>query len=314
MDTPSASFAPLIPGMVGMVLVGSSVSVSHALVDAPLFTAQAVRYAAATAILLLLARLAGTRPVRPRGQEWLWLAGLAVTGLLLFNVAVVRGVAHAEPAVIAVAVASVPVVLGVLGPLLERRAPSRQVLLAAPVVVAGAVLVEGTGRTDAAGVAWAALALGCEAAFTLLAVPVLGRHTPWGVSVHASWLGAVLFAVLGVEREGPTAAGELTGAQWAAVGYLALLVTAVAFVLWYSTVRTVGTGRAGLLAGIAPLAAAAAGTATGSGVPGSSVWLGIAVVIGGLIGGLRAPRAYGAAASVDAAPRTAPSPTSTRSR
>ncbi|MFJ3714326.1 EamA family transporter [Streptomyces sp. NPDC090057] len=313
MDTPSASFVPLVPGMIGMVLVGSSVSVSHALVDAPLFTAQAVRYAAATAILLLLARLAGTRPVRPRGREWLWLAGLAVTGLVLFNVAVVRGVAHAEPAVIAVAVASVPVVLGVLGPLLERRAPSRQVLLAAPVVVAGAVLVEGTGRTDAAGVAWAALALGCEAAFTLLAVPVLGRHTPWGVSVHASWLGAVLFAVLGVTREGPTAARELTGAQWAAVGYLALLVTAVAFVLWYSTVRTVGAGRAGLLTGIAPLAAAAAGTATGTGVPGSSVWLGIAVVIGGLAGGLRASRAHGAAASVDTAPRTAPSPTSARS-
>ncbi|MEU6807601.1 EamA family transporter [Streptomyces sp. NPDC046831] len=314
MDTPSASFAPLVPGMVGMALVGSSVSVSHALVDAPLFTAQAVRYAAATAILLLLARLADTRPVRPRGREWLWLAGLAVTGLVLFNVAVVRGAAHAEPAVIAVAVASVPVILGVLGPLLERRAPSRQVLLAAPVVVAGAVLVQGTGRTDAAGVAWAALALGCEAAFTLLAVPVLGRHTPWGVSVHASWLGAVLLAVLGVTCEGPTAAGELTGAQWAAVGYLALLVTAVAFVLWYSTVRTVGAGRAGLLAGIAPLAAAAVGTATGTGVPGSSVWLGIAVVIGGLIGGLRASRAHGAAASVDAAPRTAPSPTSTHSR
>ncbi|MGW5371805.1 EamA family transporter [Streptomyces sp. NPDC004009] len=314
MNTPSASFAPLVPGMLGMVLVGSSVSVSHALVDAPLLTAQAVRYAAATAILLLLARLAGTRPVRPRGREWLWLAGLAVTGLVLFNVAVVRGVAHAEPAVIAVAVASVPVVLGVLGPLLERRAPSRQVLLAAPVVVAGAVLVEGTGRTDAAGVAWAALALGCEAAFTLLAVPVLGRHTPWGVSVHASWLGAVLFAVLGVTREGPAAAGELTRAQWAAVGYLALLVTAVAFVLWYSTVRTVGAGRAGLLTGIAPLAAAAAGTATGTAVPGPSVWLGIAVVIGGLAGGLRVSRAHGATDSVDAAPRTAPSPTSARSR
>lgn len=314
MNTPSASLAPLVPGMIGMALVGSSVSVSHTLVDAPLFTAQAVRYAAATAILLLLARLAGTRPVRPRGREWLWLAGLAMTGLVLFNVAVVRGVAHAEPAVIAVAVASVPVVLGILGPWLERRAPSRQVLLAAPVVVTGAALVEGTGRTDAAGVAWAALALGCEAAFTLLAVPVLGRHTPWGVSVHASRLGTVLFAVLGVTREGPTAAAELTWAQWAAVGYLALLVTAAAFVLWYSTVRTVGTGRAGLLTGIAPLAAAAVGTATGSGLPGPSVWLGIAVVIGGLVGGLRASRAPGAAASVDAVARTAPSPTSTRSR
>ncbi|MER5428580.1 EamA family transporter [Streptomyces sp. NPDC002588] len=287
MDTPSAPFAQLVPGMVGMTLVGSSVTVSHTLVDAPLFTAQAVRYAAATVILMVVARLAGARPVWPRGREWLWLTGLAVSGLVLFNVAVVRGVAHAEPAVVAVAVACVPLLLGVVGPLLERRRPSRQVLWAAPVVMTGAVLVEGTGRTDAVGVAWAALALGCEAAFTLLAVPVLPRHTPWGVSVHATWLGGVLLAVLGVTREGPSAARELSGTQWAAVGYLALMVTAVAFVLWYSTVRSVGAGRAGLLTGIAPPAAAAVGTVSGAGVPGPSVWLGIAVVIAGLVVGLR---------------------------
>src|SRR5689334_10542767 len=116
MDTPSTSLTQLVPGMIGMILVGSSVSVSHTLVDAPLFTTQAVRYLAAAVILVLLARLAGIRPVWPRGREWLWLTGLAVTGLVLFNVAVVRGVAHAEPAVIAVAVACVPLVLGVVGP------------------------------------------------------------------------------------------------------------------------------------------------------------------------------------------------------
>lgn len=294
MDTPSPSLARLVPGMVGMTLVGSSVTVSNTLVGAPLFSTQAVRYVAATAILVVMARLAGTRLVWPRGREWLWLVGLAVTGLVLFNVAVVRGVAHAEPAVIAVAVACVPLLLGVIGPLLERRRPSRQVLLAAPVVMAGAVLVEGTGRTDAVGVAWAALALGCEAGFTLLAVPVLGRHTPWGVSVHATWLGGVLLAVLGMMREGPSAVRGLTGVQWAAVGFLTLLVTAVAFVLWYSTVRSVGAGRAGLLTGIAPLAAAVVGAVSGTGVPGPSVWLGIAVVITGLVVGLR-PRALPAA-------------------
>ena len=307
MNTPSASLALLVPGMIGMVLVGSSVTVSHTLVDAPLFTTQAVRYLTATLILVLIARLAGVRPVWPRGREWLWLTGLAVTGLVLFNVAVVRGVAHAEPAVIAVAVACVPLVLGVVGPLLERRRPSRQVLVAAPVVMAGAVLVEGTGRTDAAGVAWAGLALGCEAAFTLLAVPVLGRHTPWGVSIHATWIGGVLLAVLGVPFEGPTAVREVTVSQWAAAGYLTLMVTAVAFVLWYSTVRAVGSGRAGLLTGIAPLAAAVADAVSGTGMPGPSVWLGIAVVIVGLVLGLR-PRAVRAEVPPVASVTTDPLP------
>ncbi|MEV1065608.1 EamA family transporter [Streptomyces sp. NPDC050263] len=315
METPSASFAQLVPGMLGMALVGSSVTVSHTLVDAPLFTAQAVRYAAATAILVVVARFAGARPVWPRGREWLWLTGLAVTGLVLFNVAVVRGVAHAEPAVIAVAVACVPLVLGVVGPLLERRRPSRQVLLAAPVVMVGAVLVEGTGRTDTVGVAWAALTLGCEAAFTLLAVPVLPRHTPWGVSVHATWLGGVLLAGLGATREGPSAVRQLSGVEWAAVGYLALMVTAVAFVLWYSTVRSVGAGRAGLLTGIAPLAAAVVGMVSGTATPGPWVWLGIAVVIVGLVAGLR-PREVPTAEGPDAdrTARADPPPASVRSR
>ncbi|WP_239149803.1 EamA family transporter, partial [Streptomyces sp. SID12501] len=100
-----------------MVLVGSSVTVSRSLVDAPLFGVQAVRYTMAALLLFGLARLARV-PIRtPRGREWLWLAGVAATGLVLFNVAVVRGVAHAEPAVIAVAVACAPVLFGVIGPL-----------------------------------------------------------------------------------------------------------------------------------------------------------------------------------------------------
>lgn len=293
MQTQSTAFRDLAPGIAGMALVGSSVTVSRALVDAPLFAPQAVRYAVAALLLLALARAAGVPVLRPRGREWLWLAGIAATGLVLFNVAVVRGVGHAEPAVIAVAVACVPILLGLMGPFMEGRRPSRQVLLAAPVVVAGAVLVEGTGRTDAAGVAWAALALACEAAFTLLAVPVLRRHGPWGVSIHAVWLGALMLAGLTVVFDRPSDLASLGATQWAAAGYLAVMVTAVAFLLWYRTVAAVGTGRAGLLTGIAPLAAAGAGTLTGSGVPGPAVWLGLLVVIVGLAAGLRPGRGPG---------------------
>lgn len=273
-----------------MALVGGSVGVSRVLTSAPLLTAQAIRYAAAGLILLALAKAARVPLVRPRGREWLWLTGIAALGLVLFNVAVVRGVAHAEPAVIAVAVACVPVVLGVVGPLLEGRAPRRRVLLAAAVVTAGSALVEGTGRTDAAGIGWAALALVCEASFTLLAVPVLPRHGAWGVSLHSVWIGAVMLAVLGLSTEGPGAAARLTASQWAAMGYLAVMVTAVAFVLWYSTVAAIGAGLGGLLTGIAPVSAALTGIATGGRVPGPLVWCGVLVVVGGLAAGLTTRR------------------------
>jgi len=150
-------------------------------------------------------------------------------------------------------------VRSLIGPLLEGTRPRTAAVAAALVVTAGAGLVQGLGRTDAIGVAWAVAVFGCEAAFTLLAIPVLGRHGPWGVSVHATWLATVMFGVLGAISEGPQAVTKLDRADWLAVGYLAVAVTAAAFVLWYSSVRRLGASRAGLLTGIAPVAAAVSG-------------------------------------------------------
>ena len=273
-----------------MICVGGSVAVSSVLAGAPMLTAEAVRYIMACAILLVFARLAGQRVLMPRGAEWLWLSGIAAAGLVVFNIALVQGARHAEPAVLGVAVACVPSLLAVAGPLLDRSRPSPAVIAAALVVTCGAALVQGLGRADAAGVAWAAVVFGCEAAFTLLAVPVLGRHGPWGVSVHSTWLAAVIFTGLGLTREGPVAVTRLRAADWLAIAFLAVAVTAIAFVLWYTCVGRLGPGRAGLLTGVAPAAAALSGVLLGAPAPRPLVWAGIAVVAGGLTLGLRTPR------------------------
>lgn len=271
-----------------MTCVGGSVAVSAALAGAPLFTVQALRYALACLLLVGFARLSRTRLVRPRGAEWWWLTGIAATGLVVFNVALVRGAEHAEPAVLGVAVACVPLLLAAVGPLLEGRGPSLPVLAGALVVTVGAALVQGLGRTDGAGLAWAAVTFACEAAFTLLAVPVLTRHGPAGVSVHATWLAAAMLAMLGLVSEGPAAVTRLGGTELLAGAYLAVAVTAVAFVLWYACVARLGAGRAGLLTGIAPVAAAAGGVVLGGPMPQPPVWAGIVVVGAGLAIGLRA--------------------------
>ncbi|HTT53396.1 MAG TPA: DMT family transporter [Streptosporangiaceae bacterium] len=280
-------------GGAAMVLVGGSVATSGVLASAPMLTAEAVRYTAACLVLVLFARVSGQRLAVPRGPEWQWLSGVALTGLVLFNIALVQGSRHAEPAALGVAVACVPPLLAVLGPRAERSRPGRPVLAGALVVTCGAVLVTGVGRTDAAGVAWAAVVCGCDAAFTLLAMPVLGRHGPWGVSVHATWIAAVLYAGAGLIREGPAAMSRLRPEDWLAVGYLAVS-TAVAFVLWYSAVGRLGAGRAGLLGGVAPIAAAVTGVLLGGPVPGLPVWAGVAVVLSGLALGLRAGLRAGA--------------------
>lgn len=274
-------------GAIGMTFVGGSVAVSGVLDDAPLFTVQGLRYALACALLLGWVRLTGRRLHRPRGIEWCWLVGVAITGLVVFNVALVEGAAHAEPAVLAVAVAGVPVALALAGPLLEGHRPATSVVAAAVVVTVGAVVVEGVGRCDGVGLIWAVVVFVCEACFTLLAVPVLGRHGPEGVSVHTTWIAAVMFLAVGVVVDEGSAA---TSEHAFAIAYLAVGVTATAFVLWYSCVRRLGPARAGLLTGVAPVAAAAIGMALTGEVPAVGVWIGIGVIAAGLAMGFRRHR------------------------
>ncbi len=269
-------------GAFAQVLVGAGVAASATLLRGPYLAGESIRYAAASAVLAGLGAATGQRLRLPRGVEWLWLVGVAALGLVVFNVALVRGSASAAPAALGVAVACVPPVLSLAGPLMERRAPSPRIVIAALAVTAGSVAVVGFGHTSLAGAGWAVVVFACEVAFTLLAVPVLGRHRAWGVSVHATWMGAVGFGVLGLVFEGPSGFTMQSGADWAAIAYLAAGTTVTAFLLWYSCVSRIGAARAGLLTGMAPVAAAVTGVILGGPAPSVSVVAGIAVVVGGL--------------------------------
>jgi drug/metabolite transporter (DMT)-like permease len=283
----TGSLVPGLAGAAGMVCVGASVAVSGVLAGAPVLTVQALRYGLACLLLLGYARWSGARPVRPRGREWLWLSGVVLTGMFVFNLALVHGSRHAEPAVLGVAVACVPIVFAVAAPLLQGHGPLPRVVLAATVVTAGAALVQGLGRADRIGLLYALVTFACEAGFTLLAVPVLGRIGPLGVSVHSTWMAALLFGGCAVVAEGPAAVFRLTGEDLLAGAYLAVVMTALAFVLWYTCVSRLGAARAGLLTGIAPVAAAVTGVAMGGPMPRPLVWAGVLTVAAGLALGIR---------------------------
>ncbi len=152
------------------------------------------------------------------------------------------------------------------------------------------MLVEGGGRADVEGIAWAAVVMLCEIGFTLLAVPVLGRLGPWAVSLHSVWIAAVALAVLGIAVEGPAAVTLLDGGDVLAAIHLAVVVTALAFVLWYTAVGRIGAGRAGLFTGIVPVSAAVGGVLLGGPMPGLLVWAGTAVVGLGLVVGFSSER------------------------
>lgn len=237
-----------------MAAVGSSFAVLDTLRDYPAAGGQAARYTVAAALLFVIA---GRRLPRPSPRQLVLLALLAATGLAAFNLLVLAAEASMDPGSVGVIVASVPVLLALAGPLQEGRRVEPRVVGAAVLVAAGAAAVQGLGgELTAAGLAAALGALACEAAFSLLAAPLLAPLGPVAVSAWAAILAVPLLVAGGLAVDGPSGLLPMPSAEEAlALAWLAVVVTAVAFVLWYSAVQTLGVERAGLLSGVLPVSA-----------------------------------------------------------
>jgi hypothetical protein len=126
-------------------------------------------------------------------------------------------------------------------------------VVAAAFVVLGAALVEGGGHASPVGLLATTGTLVGEVLFSLLAAPLLPRLGPARVSAWTCALAVPMLvsaaAVTGERPRLPTVAEAL------AFGYLALVLTVGAFLLWYAGLQRLGVARAGVFLGVLPVAA-----------------------------------------------------------
>ncbi|MEV4489615.1 DMT family transporter [Micromonospora coxensis] len=276
-----------------MLLVGTSTAVSATIADYPVFTGQALRYALAAAILLAVVGHQRLPRVRPTARDVLLLLALAATGLAGFNIFLVEATRHAGPAMIGSVVGAVPLVLALIGPLMERRRPAPRTVGAALVVALGAAVAAGLGSGSLPGFLLSLGALAGEVAFSLLAVPLLPKLGPLRVAAYPAVLSVPMLLVAGLVLDGTASLRLPTPGQAAAFGYLGAIVTAAAFFLWYDALRRLGADRAGLFAGLVPVGALLTAVVLGLGQAGPADVTGALLVAAGVVVGVRRPRRAG---------------------
>jgi drug/metabolite transporter (DMT)-like permease len=271
-----------------MTIVGTLTAVSATISRYPVYGGQAVRYAVAAVILLGVARLGERGKPRPTAGPWQWplVAALAATGLAGFNVCIVEGTRYTSPATIGTIVGSVPIVLAVAAPLMDGRRPAPRVVAAAVVVTAGAGLANGLGGGSVPGLLLALGALAGEVGFSLLALPLLPRLGPVRVSAYSSAMAVPMLFAAGLIVDGTRVLRTPSWGEVAALGYLALVVTAGAFILWYDALGRIGADRAGLFAGLIPVSAVATTMVLGLRTPGMAELAGALLVGSGVAIGL----------------------------
>ncbi|MGW0587973.1 DMT family transporter [Streptosporangium sp. NPDC002607] len=266
-----------------MFLVGTLAGVSGVIGDYPVYGGQAMRYLLAAAVLLAVTWMAGLRFVRLTPRETALLAALSLTGLVIFNVCVIEATRHGGPALVGTVLGTVPLALALLG-----GRPSPRLLLAAAVVVTGATVATGLGSGDLAGLLWSLGALGCEICFSMLAIPLLPKLGAVRVSAYSAALAVPLLVIAGLLADGTAMIRVPTAPEIAGLGYQSLIVTTVAFLLWYDALPRLGPGTAGLFAGLIPVGAIVTGAILGLGAPSVPDLLGAALVVTGIVIGLRA--------------------------
>ena len=247
----------------GMVLVGASVAMSPALVNYPVLAGQAWRYLVAAAALLGVLTVRGGRLPSLAPRQWVRLTVLAATGLAAFNWFVIEGAKRADPAFLVAVVGAVPITLAVVGPILSRTRVRPRTAAGAAVVGLGIVVVSGATYAPLIAVPYAIGIVLCEVLFTLLAVPLLGQITPLQLSAYACLVAVPMLASVALLEPGPPIQLP-TVTEGLALLYMAVFTTAVAFLLWYQGVVRLGPDRAGLFAGVMPVAGYAAGLALGT--------------------------------------------------
>jgi drug/metabolite transporter (DMT)-like permease len=263
----------------GISLVGAGVAVSDHLTRYPVLSAQAIRYAVGAGLLYAVYEVTGRRdgPLGP--ADWLRLLALALSGMVLFNVAVVRALETGEPAVVGTVVGLAPVGVALLVPVLERRRPRTTIVAGATLAASGAALVQGFGDADRTALCWSGVALFCEVAFTVLAAPLLRTLSPLGLAIRACAVASLVLLAAAL-ADGSDGLVRPDAGEGLAIGYLAVASTAIAFVLWYRALARLGPERTGLFAGLMPISAALVGAAV------TAAPLRLGILVGTIVTGL----------------------------
>ncbi|MEU7802756.1 DMT family transporter [Micromonospora arborensis] len=293
------------------LVLGASIAATRLLLDYPILAGQAVRYALAAGILAAVMLVVGVMARRDASRsataisitraEWAWLAALAAAGLAGYNACLVVALQHADAAVVSTIVGAVPLAVAILAPITRRHTPSMQLLTAAAIVVAGTVLVHGAGHTSPLGLAASVAALAGDVAFALVAAKLLPRLGAVRVSAYSCVLAVPMLAAASVVAGEPASWRMPNLTEGLVLAHLGVVLTAAGFWCWFRGIQLASVERGSLTVGLVPLATVVTMSVQDRALPPAAQWVGICVVVVGLLVGMSAPAA---------APRTArPVPT-----
>jgi drug/metabolite transporter (DMT)-like permease len=246
-----------------------------------------VRFTLASLTLLLLLRWFGETHRASARDSWS-LVGLGMLGHTAYQIFFIEGIARTTASHSALIFGVTPVVVAILSLLLGHERVGAAGWAGAALAFGGVYVII-AGRAPSGGPApsltgdlLVLVAAICWCLYTVLARPLLSRHSPLKVTaLSMAWgvLAMLPFCAPSLWRQ------EWTRVTWggaAAVAYSFIFALVIAYILWYRSVRKVGNVRTAVYSNLVPLTGTLAGWLFLGERPYPALGVGAAAIFGGI--------------------------------
>jgi drug/metabolite transporter (DMT)-like permease len=223
------------------------------------------RYALASVALLVVAFVIERGLPRLDARQWTGVVLLAITGVVMFNLFFMYGLARVPASRGSLIMALNPAVTLLGAALFLRERLTRRKVYGIALALFGVVIVLGHGNPlnlfrGSVGIGELVL-FGCPvswAANTLIAKRMLPDLSAIAATTWSALIGTVVFALI-VAFGGNLAWPHVSVRTWSAIVFLGIFGTAVALVLFYGGVRAIGPARTSVFINLVPVFAVALG-------------------------------------------------------
>ncbi|MDA8210318.1 MAG: DMT family transporter [Clostridia bacterium] len=246
-----------------MAIVGSSVVAGKLIVASfPVFLSSGMRFAISSLMLvpLMLKLEKGFVPVSKR--EWAILFLQALTGVFLFNIFLLYGVKFTGAVESGIITSTTPAMVGIISFLFLKERLSLTKSLGILFTVLGILMFNliGINKTESGvfPLLGNLLIFGAvigEALFTILRKVLPDTVSPLSAATLMSFMGFLMFLPLTVYEALSFDFSAVSLRDWLYILYFGIVVTVVAYILWFQGVAKVPASTAAVFTGVMPVSA-----------------------------------------------------------
>ena len=192
-------------------------------------------------------------------SDWIRLVWLGLVGHCLYQFLFVGGLAKTSVANGALLVSATPVVITIFSSVSGKERIGAMHWAGTLLSLFGLYIVVGRGAhvTGASlrGDLMLAGAVVCWALYTVGSRPLMERHSPVGVTALSMLVGTLVYVSLAGPRLARVPWAAVSPITWVKLVYSALFAICIAYTIWYTAVRAIGSARTSVYSNLLPIVA-----------------------------------------------------------